>query len=355
MKIILTNYYLLYLLLFIIFISFVKSSNIAESGYNKYLSKNITDSLKGFSVLVVIFSHIALFSVNKNIFVTIFKNSGFLAVALFLFVSGYGLTEQLNKRENYLKGFIFNKIIRLYLIFFISNIIVTILNNIFLKTNYSAKNILSSSLYMNFANGRELWFVAAILFLYLTFYLSFKLFKDKFSNISICIAPIFYIILCKLLDRGTWWYNTCFCFTIGVLVSIYKEKVFHFFKSKYLLNFAISLIGLVGLMFFYIRGHSAFQYIIPIVFIWFICILTLKIEPKSKSMQYINKISFEMYLVHLIILQIAFKDEIQRRSLYLIATIPIMIILSIITKWICDNIFKYSSKTIDLFKAKRLD
>lgn len=350
MKIILNNTLAINILVFIIFpiLIFYKAKFYKNKEYNiNNLVKSNTDALKGLSVIIVILSHISMFTINKGIMAHIFINTGFLAVAVFLFVSGYGLAEQFRKRKNYLNGFVLDKIVRLYLIFFISNVIVTILNNYFLGSNYNIKNILISSVSMNFANGRELWFVATILFFYLAFYISFKYFKDKNSMILICIFLIIYILLCKKIGKGTWWYNTAICFPIGVLLSFNKYKIFNFIKEKYIINLFLSILLFTISMFLYIRGYSKLQFIIPIIFIYFVYTALIKIEINSKSMCYINKISFEMYLIHLVILQIAFKADITRNSIYLVVLFPIMIVLSIITKWICDTLFKGIKRILD--------
>lgn len=347
MKIVLVDYSSMYLLILLLILSFIRKSNILHScTEDEYLSKDITDSLKGLSVIIVVFHHISLFSVKQGIFKYLFVNAGFLAVSVFLFVSGYGLMTQFKLKKNYLKNFILNKVLRLYLIFFISNIIVTILNNIFLQTNYNVKNILMSSVLMNFSNGRELWFVGIILFFYIAFYISFKFFNNK-SILMLLGLSIIYIILCRFINKGTWWYNTAFCFIIGVLISLNKSKVFNFIKNRYASNLILSVILFVSSMLLYTKGYSNLQFIIPIIFIYFICTLLVKVQLKSKSMEYINKISFEMYLIHLIVLQIAFKDDITRNSIYLVALFPIMIVLSIITKWICDTLFKGIKRILD--------
>lgn len=351
MEIILSNTLAINILVFIIFPMLIlyKAKIYSIGEFNaEFLSKANTDIIKGVSVILVILCHISMFTKTDCAMSKIFIDTGLLAVAIFFFVSGYGLMSQFQKKENYLKGFILNKIIRLYLIFFISNIIVTIINNIFLGTGYGIKHIIISSLYGNFANGRELWFVAAILFFYLSFYIAFKFLKDKGSIISICIAPIIYIILCKFLGKGTWWYNTVFCFIVGVLASLYKDKVFNSLKEKYILNLALSIISFVVTMFLYTRGYNKLQFIIPIIFIYLVCVLLMKVDLKSKSMSFINKISLEMYLVHLVILQVAFKDSIVRDSIYLVALFPVIILLSVVTKWVCDNTFNV------LFKKKKI-
>lgn len=348
MEIILKNNLDLYVLLIFLVLLILKSSKAKEIELDRYLYKDTTNNLKGLAVIIVVFHHISLYLTEGSIFTFIFRNAGFLAVSIFLFMSGYGLTVQKIKKENYLKGFIFNKIIKLYLIFFISNITVTIINNLFLQTSYNIKDIISSSMRMNFSNGRELWFVAIILFCYLSFYICFKFFDYKKGLILICLTPLMYICICKILGKGTWWYNTAFCFAIGVLVATYKEKIFNIFKNRTGIYISLSIIIFMISMYFYIKGIATLQYIIPFIFIIIICSILIKFELNSKFLNFINKISFEMYLVHLIVLKVTFKDATEKGNLYLIILFPIMIFLAYIVKLISDRIFNILKSVIRL-------
>ena len=94
MQIVINNEFVINLILLLIFGLLIFKSKYMKLN-NDYLSKNNTDIIKGISVLVVILCHIAMFSVNDGMIKRIFLNSGILAVAIFIFVSGYGLMSQL--------------------------------------------------------------------------------------------------------------------------------------------------------------------------------------------------------------------------------------------------------------------
>lgn len=339
MEILLSNNIAINLLVFICLPIMVLYHSRYTQWSTDFLKKSNTDILKGLSIIVVILSHIALFTKTGGLVHKVFINSGFLAVSIFLFVSGYGLIIQSSKKENYLKGF-YKKVLYLYLVFVISNIVVTILNNLFLNTSYGIKDIIISSLKFKFANGRELWFVAIIIFMYINFYVAYKLFKGKTSLLVVLIGTALYIALCKIFGKGTWWYNTAICFTIGILFSIHKEKIEKFYKSKYWIKLIMVFFMFSISMILYTKKVTQLQYIIPIILIALITMILMKIELKSISMNFINRISFEMYLTHLIVLKILFKDSIPINSIYLVLAFPVMIILSIITQYIIKFIAK---------------
>lgn len=173
------------------------------------VEKNTTDCLKGAAAVVVMFYHLTFYSDNRMLSL-IFANTGQLAVAVFLFMSGYGLTVRFQKKgRQYFEGFWLNKVFHLILIFLVSGTVVTVINNIFFHTDYNAADIVRAALRFCYPNGRELfWFVAIILYCYVCFWIGRKYLKG--SLIWIVLNPIIYIGLCIAADRGTWWYNTAF-------------------------------------------------------------------------------------------------------------------------------------------------
>lgn len=337
MNIILNNNIAIYVTLLILFGSLIVRSNYVKVN-DAYLSKNNTDILKGISVLVVIFCHIAMFCTNNSIMKTIFINSGILAVSIFFFTSGYGLMVQYMKKENYLKGF-WKKIFKLVLLFLISNIFTTIVANVFLNVNYGIKDIILSSLKFQFSNGRELWFVACIIFMYISFYISFGKLKSK-GFIGIISLTIIYVIICILLGKGNWWYNCVYSFPLGMLFAKYNKEILDFYKRNYFLKLIISLTLFLTVMYLYIKGYVILQYVIPLLFVLFVTLVLIKVKLKSRIFLFLNNISFEMYLTHLVILQVAFCEPISRDSIYLVLLFPIMILVAILIQRICNLLLK---------------
>lgn len=346
MEIVITNYLFYYLFIFLIVpLLLLKGSKLYGKEFNEDgLNKHNTNALKGLSVLMVVFCHIGMFAEDKNIVNVVFANLGGLAVAIFLFVSGYGLATQFYKRNNYLKGFIIGKVVKLYFVFLVSNIVVTVINNIFLETNYNVMDIIKSSLIMNFSDGRELWFVAIILFFYVAFYFSFKFLKDKKAVIAICIAPILYIVLCQVLGRGLWWYNTAFCFPIGILTAYYKSGIVHFLKMKFNYLLPLSLIGTVGSLYLSLKVSNLLQFATPLIFILVVLLILMKVDLNSKVMNFINNISFEIYLLHLVILKVIFDNGVARDSIYLVISLPIIVLVSFMVHWVVEKIYGFRIK-----------
>ena len=70
------------------------------------------------------------------------------------------------------------------------------------------------------------WFIYAILYLYLAFFISYKITKNDKKAISfISLFIIFYILICDFFSFGTWCYNTIVIFLAGIFFAKYTEQI----------------------------------------------------------------------------------------------------------------------------------
>lgn len=149
-------------------------------------------------------------------------------MATFFFYSGYGLMSSYLKKENYLKSF-FNKRIMKVVIPYIIAIIITFFTYLLTKYKLTPMEIFNS-----FFDGEPVvrfsWYVLVILYFYVIFYITAKMFKEKSKiNIAILIGTILYCLFAtKYLSLNNWWINSCFSFFIGIYWASYKEK--HIFQ-----------------------------------------------------------------------------------------------------------------------------
>lgn len=86
----------------------------------EYLSKENTNLLKGVFALIVVSAHCRneMISLNNTYLGMILTASGYLAVAMFYFFSGYGLEKQyqINKKR-YIDSFFLNRIVAFYILY----------------------------------------------------------------------------------------------------------------------------------------------------------------------------------------------------------------------------------------------
>ncbi len=88
-----------------------------------------------------------------------------------------------------------------------------------------------------------IWYVPALLFIYLIFYPCFYLIKDeKLSFVFLWLGVLLYFIVCAFFSPGTWWYNTQFMFAVGAMVGANVSGFTEFSRRNYILWIVVSFI-----------------------------------------------------------------------------------------------------------------
>lgn len=291
-------------------------------GTNSFLPKKTSDSLKGLLQLVIILSHLS-FVVEGNLFFNIANRLGTSAVALFLFISGYGLTYSFKHKPGYLEGFgrhrlwailyPFLAILGSYILF------TTIRTGTLFNPLVSLKNLV---LY----GGTTLpnsWFVYALLLFYIFFYLSFKLLRTPGRALAL-LTLLVGLFVCYAIYQG-WaraWWITAFAFISGCYVAEYYRSGVKLWQQLLFIFIAFATTALI------IKTGNILLLLIPYLFIPIAIILLLEIcgygrlitsleknpehattfisrARKSLSKVFLNflpQISYELYLIHGIVL-----------------------------------------------------
>lgn len=277
----------LFVILIISLFPFKKEQQTDE----KFLSFPITNLLRGIAILLVILQHISGY-LGTNIFTP----GGGTGVAIFLLLSGFGLNESFKKKG--LTSFWENRIIKVFIpyILLISVLFITDIKQFHFKQYlYDITGIKTSY-----------WYIGFLLKQYILFYICTKFFlKIRFYM----LALFSFIILCTFPNLEA---EQAFSFFTGVLISEFYNTIVRKTGNKYLtLSIIFFIIGTISLgikQVPYIRpyeNHFVFSFIqlfikLPyaLFFIWSIHLL--KNLHKSKFLNFSGKISYELYLIHII-------------------------------------------------------
>ncbi len=281
--------------------------------YTNNFSAQHTRSLKGIFALFVILHHLCTYLADYFPSFFAFKYIGFLMVGGFFLVSGYGLTYGVLNRENYLKGFLRKRILAILVPYYIINVFNMAAN--YLCDALTLKYIVFSIF------GITMWYIAAILCLYIMFFVCFKLFKTKTAMYLISICTLLYIggmfaihkifgkyglyAVTGLPEFGFWWYNSAICFLLGCWYCKLKEKIDLFIKSHY---FRVLLPSFAACALTYYISCRHFndnltyilicEIICSIAFTAFLLTLTYKIKFGNKFLDMCGNLSLELYLCH---------------------------------------------------------
>lgn len=312
-------YTMLTFFVFLILISLKKNYN------NNWLDINSTNTLKGIAIITVIFHHFATNMKYNSIFKIIFGNIGFLGVAIFLFVSGYGLLSSYKNNHNYLEKFLKNRFFKIIIIFIISRIIILLISrNIVIATQSD-------------------WYTYIILYYYFLFYMVYKYIKNNnLKKYIMWLSFIPYILICLYLKKSPYWYNTSICFPFGLLIAEYKEIVYKVINNNFI-KFLIPLgLFILVMVVFQVTGFISnlqwLQFITPIIFILLIITLLTKFKLDSKILKFFSNISFPLYLLHIFLFKYIYNLGIHSDFVFVI-TIVVNILFAIIINKLLNIIY----------------
>lgn len=314
---------------------------------NEYLGVESTTGLKGFLALGIIFHHLSQW-VTTGIEFQNFSYMGTYIVSIFFFLSGYSLFVQKEKSENYLDGFIQKRMSKI-LTPFLS------ISTLYLIYRYFNGEIIDLSFFIDlFKHGSTViyngWFINIIILMYIFFYVSFKISKN--SSVSIFLNTVFimvYIILAMKLKYGFWWYNSCLPFIVGLLWGKHKKKIDDFINRYYF----IILIILTILLFishqydfllgnFKIEDRYSYTFVANldnIIFTLYFILLIKKINFSNKYLLFLGGISFELYMIHGLIMSILSRYMISSTINDIIYT-SFILIFSVLSAWFINSLLK---------------
>ena len=283
-----------------------------------YFSPGQCRALRGIFAVVVVLHHISNITEGGFLFDRLY-HFGVLGTAGFFIISGYGLTVQLKtKRDSYLKGFIPKRlgvIVIPYVIFFV----------IYYLYEHFANGCTIQKALISLYNGdpivKNSWYILAIIYLYIVYYINAKLFFTKNKTVLFMIGNltgvIIYMLMCRKLHYGMWWYNTAPCFWAGVVLSVCEKKILKTLKKHYTLPLIINL-ALIAALYAAkasTKRGSGINYFITLFFSFamavFIPLICMKVDFSGNTlMNKIGVFSLELYLLHGLIIEIVQKISI---------------------------------------------
>lgn len=271
-----------------------------------YLSNKSTKSLKGLLAILIIFHHVSQKITTGENFSN-FEYMGRYIVALFFFLSGYGLYFQYSNNAMYMENFLRKRLVRIFIPFFVFIVIYVIYRatlgevvnvDFFLSFWRDHSNIIY--------NG---WFINSIIILYVIFYVSFKMKGSKIAIFKLVFFILVYIFWKVYRSHGDWEYVSIMAFLLGVVWMKHRNLIDKFIEKNYfvcLVSFSILMyvfhhyeaimknIGITNKYVYYgIVGNLC-----TMIFVVYYLLLTNKLDFSNKYLDFLGGISFEIYMIH---------------------------------------------------------
>ena len=289
------------------------------------LKKEHTDAIKGLFILIVFYSHIIPYLTSAGVQFSpildiptnrlICQRIGQLMVVMFLFYSGYGVTESIQiKGKDYIKSIPFKRVLSTLINYDIAIVIIFILNLI-LGIHYSPKqNLLSLTAWDGI--GLSNWYIFAILYCYLATYFSFSVYKNIriafFFTFSLLLVYILLIVSLKGPDKS-FWFNTIMAYPAGMAVSMYKKSIFSLLEKHYLL--CLTVLTILFVISYHYRSINSFVYLVTsVIFAFLVFVVTYKIAIESRILTWCGKKLFQLYIyqrIPMILLVTLFPDMVR--------------------------------------------
>ncbi len=280
-----------------------------NKAYRLFIDRGVSNCLKFISAIMIALHHYSQLMVHNadyefvnrggQLACQLFSSQGgYIGVAVFFFLSGYGLMESEQNRHLSVKEFIDRRLKRvMFPLVILALVWFPLKYGLSLDPEPISTDTVSVILHILNVGG---WFVSAILMMYVAF-ITFTLILNKQDRrravITLSILTLIAYVLCdKLL--GYYTPLSIPIFSVGILASIYKHKNYG------IINYSLIYV-LAGMVFsagYCIVIHNspalAVHSIINYVCIAVLIVLLTRFNPKIIFPVILGEASFDVYLIH---------------------------------------------------------
>lgn len=320
----------------VIFICGISFLSFKEKGTrNVLLTREMSLFLRGFGSLAILLHHISIDISAIGGIRGLFYNMGAPATAIFFFVSGYGVYKSLDREGINLGKWLLRHIGTILYFYFIIWLFDVIWYQIIAVDKLNLMQILVSALTLTMV-GYSNWFVKVIIFLYITTVISRCIFKKKY-NYSVVLCILLYMIICRFLRVGMFWYNSVWLFSVGLILAQYEDKILPLMhKFKYIITALILIVNVICIL----KGGSSLV-TIGVISISSV-LLTHLYFVSNKLVSYLGGLSFIIYLWSLVFKRYVYEYfDIPLRTL---TVFSLTLLFSIVMMYIKNGITKVLNK-----------
>ena len=202
-----------------------------KAGGNKLLDRAQTNQLKGLAILMVIVGHLWVHVAYQRA-VLIFSGD---AVAMFLILSGFGLTVSLRIKRQDFAAFIFRRVKRVMVPYWVATVMFLLLDYVLLNKVYTEREIVMTMCGLNFTErvnhiDYARWFVTFILMWYLVVYFAMLTLNSRMAIIFLfAFGTSMFMIHYYVLHLS--WYQFL-AFPLGCFFGVYQREIEELLRRK---------------------------------------------------------------------------------------------------------------------------
>lgn len=338
---------------------FLWKAKIAGIGkiFDDYMNVDNMQSIRGMLAVLIVIHHFSGMIEEKSMFF-LFNHIGYLVVALFLFLSGYGLAYGVQNKPGYISGvkFLYTRIPKLVIPYWVAVIIYAV--------GYfaSGEQITLKAILLSFVSFKNIvgssWYIFESIVLYIIFFLSFKIKNRKialsvlFALVAVCAIGFYFSD-----SFSDVWYRSIFAFPLGVFYSLKKDKIESILLKRSVIRYIVLILFLIVLL---ISRYACvlfdlkylqvlFDITSSAMFALVAVIMLRKIKLGNKALSFLGNISFEIYLVHFLLVKLIYSLYFNGQInllLYFVISIASTILAAYIMNFIDRSLTKLYMKAI---------
>lgn len=248
------------------------------------------------------------------------------AVAMFFFISGYGLTWSFNKKgAGYLHGFFRKRMLRILL----PAALVACIHFLLCGGNGTG---LMEHVHRLATKGNTLlphfWFVWAILFDYLLFWIGHKFLPPRWARLLILAGIVAFMFGTASAGFDRCWWVCSLAFPAGIYFSQHAARVFMFCEKNPLYYWGLLVSFGLAIVVCFLTGSLALR---PLCFLFSsllgaLLVASLPIDRlRLPVLRFLGTISYEIYLTHITVMYCLRGNTIHIESqvLYILAVLAV--------------------------------
>ena len=265
--------------------------------------------VKGFFVLLVFFRHAGSYlnlseAARDTLFLRIDRGLDQLIVTMFLFYSGFGLYDSIQRKgQSYLRSFPRKRLLRIWLRF-VFCVCLFLVYAVVAGQHYPLRQILLSMIGWDHI-GNSNWYMFVTFCLYILLWLVFRFAKRKDAAVTLAVfsaaALLLIIVLAVTKPKLYWWYNTIPCFVLGMWYRRFRaqtDRAVQRSGRRYWCCVLTAALFCGGFLTdYYVTGQTVLFMIGAVLFTLLILLLTMKIRVRSRTLAFFGRHMFSIYML----------------------------------------------------------
>ena len=318
---------IVFLIIFLAIILY--KAKIGKNINNSFFEKEQSKVIKGICCIIVFLVHVP--KEHGNAIQDAIGSFGYICVTIFFLLSAYGLKYSINNKKDYLKHFLRNRILAIYIPFVIANTLWQLLG---FEDGIDILAIIGINSFS---------FIGELIIFYLLFYIIYKNIDNKKADFIMIGATLVISIVSYVFQIG--WFVECLGFAYGIILYNKENNINSFLETDYIKKILVEIVVsiILGILYIKLKNVIIINYILKILLgisiISLIICLLRKIKINNKILSFLGNISFEIYLLHDMIMQKLLGLNVTS-GLYIVISLTVIIVSASVMNYIDSKITK---------------